>query len=492
MSDVYNLDVGQAFERGKTDFNFFAGLCLPNICIYALPLFYLAAWNIIRDGNLNKPEAIFRFALGLPRGHAKTTFLKVLIAWMIVYDKVKFILLICASAPLAENILVDIDDILSSDNITAIYGDWNLGKTNDSMEKKTSYYHNKFVSIAARGWQSGVRGLNLKNERPDFIFCDDAQTKANAESDTDSAKLLNELTGSIFKAIAPRGRRRIVYVGNQYRGDGCVLEKLRNNPRWVSLITGAILEDGQPLWPELISLEELQETFEHDESLGQADTWFAEVMNNPQMELTTLLPNQLPPSDLTSIEAHDGAFMTIDPAGFRDVSDDNVIAVGVKFDNRGYCIASDKGIKDPEELIKRAIELALQHNVTLIGVEAVAYQQTLMFWLNKYLTHLGISHITVVELSPHGRSKESRIRTLVSEIYAGNFVIHDPATRRAFTWQGGMYKFGKKKNKDDLLDAIAYFQDIRTDFWHLLVPIYSAEGTIDTTKCAVVGNNTPF
>lgn len=488
------VQLNDAYERGKVDINFFAGLCMPTVCIYELPIFYIAVWYLITQSkdDLEFANSLQRFCLGLPRSHAKTTFIKILIVWMIAYDKASFILVVCSSSPLADNLLADIDDILGSDNITSVYGEWESTLAIDSADTKKAAYHGRSVILCARGWAAGIRGINLKNERPDFIFCDDVQTKQNYESITDRAKLLNELVATIFKAIAPRGHRVIVYVGNMY-GEDCILDLFRKNKAWTSLITGAILATGQPLWPALFSLEELKESYEHDESLGLATLWFAEIMNDPQSASVSLLPFPLPESDIQEIVDHDGAFITIDPAGFRTASDDNVIALHFKYNNIGYSgnIIKGKEIIDPSDLVCQALLMALDNNVTLIGIESVAYQQTLCFWFNFFMEKLSITHITIVELHPHGRSKESRIRQYVAELYKKTWFILHPKTRREFNWQGGLYKLGKKGNKDDLLDAEAYAIDVRNEYWHLITNI-TPKHNIDRTKLRVKAFNTPF
>lgn len=65
-----SVDLSAAYERGKVDINFFAALCMPEVCISALPLFYIAVWQIISNGNITdeKRDSLLRFALGLPRG----------------------------------------------------------------------------------------------------------------------------------------------------------------------------------------------------------------------------------------------------------------------------------------------------------------------------------------------------------------------------------------------------------------------------------------
>lgn len=480
------VNLEDAYERGKIDINFFASLCMPTIFRFPLPVFYLAIWQLLATRSEEDMGKLLRFALGLPRGHAKTTFIKVLICWFICYDKASFILIVCANDDLAANVLADIHDILSSPNIVSLFGNWKECLAIDSADTKKAAYHGRSVSLVASGWSAGIRGLNIQNERPDIIFCDDVQTRKNDESPTESLTLLQELVGTIFRAIAPYGNRLIIYVGNMY-SEYCILNKFRKSSSWISMITGAILADQKPLWPQLFSLQELMESYYHDSDLGMAHIWFAEVMNDPKSTAKTIFPNPLPDSNPEEIIDHDGAFLTIDPAGFRIASDDNVIAAHLKFDNSGYIVETCKGIMDPKELIQRAITMALKWQCCLIAVESVAYQQTLGFWLNFFLAELSINHIQVVEVHPHGRSKESRIRQFISELYNCTYYIMDPVTRRDFTWQASLYKIGNKTNKDDLLDACSYGLDVRNDFWHLLVPPNKSV-TIEG-ECHVINNN---
>ena len=485
------LSIEEIYARGRVDINFFASLCIPEVCVYELPVFYLGCFQLLMQRNPGQIGKLLRFALGLPRGHAKTTFIKVLICWMIVYDEAQFILIVCANADLAQLLLADIHDILSSDNITAVYGDWLGGLSINSADTKKSRYHNKAVSIVARGWEGGIRGINLKHARPDVIFCDDVQTKKNSESLTDSANLLSTLVGTIFKAVSPRGNRIIIYVGNMY-SDNCVLGKLKKNPYWISLVTGAILEDGQPLWPELFSLEDLMEGYYHDESLGMSHVWFAEVMNDPTSTAQNIFPHGLPDSPFEEFQLSnpDGAFITIDPAGFRKNSDDNVICVHLKLGEKSVIVETAKGIMDPEQLILKALALAVKWRCSLIGVEDTGYQMTLGFWLMKYIAQFQMHGLAVVPLKPHGRSKESRIRLFIAELYNESYYLHDPQTRRDFTWQASTYKLGKSDNKDDLLDACAYGLDVRNEYWHM-ISLLDFGLTIEG-ECRVLTNNTPF
>lgn len=493
--EVQHLDVDsrEVYERGKIDINFFASVCLPTVMVSPLPDFYVAVFNVLVNRTPEEFGKILRFALGLPRAHAKTTFIKILICWLIVYDKYSFIAVICATDDLAQNLIGDISDALGSPNMERIYGHWERQLSTDNKEEKRAVYHGRAIILKAKGAGGALRGLNIKNQRPDLLFYDDAQTKECDDSPTERDKFRKWLVAS-FKLIAPvtqSPNRLIIYVGNMY-SDECILYQLKNNPSWKSLITGAILENGEPLWPELHSLEELMESYFHDEAMNEADVWFAEVMNDPVSRATSLLHAALGTSPLDPATIPDGVFITIDPAGFRDISDDNVIVVHYVADGKGHVAQIDNGseLKDPEQLIIRALQLALQHGASLIGVEDVGYQQTLLFWFSKYIKEWKIQGIEIQPLSPHGRTKETRIRLFIAELYASNYYLTEPV-KATFVWQAMKYKIGNKKNKDDILDACAYALDVRNEYWHLVKNL-KAIGQQQKIVAHVIEDNTPF
>lgn len=484
-----SIDPKEAYERGKVDFNFFASLMLPDVMLSMFPDFYVAVFRMLVNRTPKQIGKILRFALGLPRGHAKTTFIKIIIAWLIVYDKISFAIILCATDPLAEELLEDVSDMLGSANAEAVYGRWTDQLSTDSKGLKKAFYHDRSIILAARGAGGAIRGVNIKHKRPDLIFCDDAQTKECDESPTESAKFRKRLVAT-FKIIAPRGDRLIIYVGNMY-SDTCILWQLKENPSWISLITGAILADGQPLWPELHSLEELLDSYIHDVNLGEADVWFAEVMNDPVSKAISLLYNPVPDAPHTFVtEEPDGVFITIDPAGFRSASDDNVIVTHYVYDGKPTVRKINAGIKNPEELIKEALRDALEHGASVIGVEDTAYQMTLLFWFNKYIKAWGITGIHVVPLKTKNRSKEDRIRLFCEDAMAGNYYIHNDC-KAEWMWQALKYKIGKKDNKDDILDGVAYGLDMRAEYWHLITNLKKSSLRL-ASRAAVVIDNTPF
>lgn len=483
------VDTSQVKKRCAIDFNFFSGLCIPDTMIFPYPLYYIGLWTLLvralEENNQTLVRKVLRYCIGLPRGFCKTTFIKCLVAWLIVHDKVHFILIICATDPLAESFLSDLHNILSSPNIEALYGKWD--PATDRVDTKIGAYHRDVLILKARGAETSVRGINEDNKRPDLIICDDMQTKENDDSDTDRVRLFNWFVGTLLKTVTQK-QSIIIYVGNMY-SDNCILYKLKENPYWISLITGCILEDGTSLWPELFTIEDLYESFLHDESLGKADIWFAEMMNDPVESLDGLIHGPFPEIPMSHIPRPDASFITVDPAGFRVHSDENVITAHYLIEGKGYVAEMDGGIWNPKQTVENGLSMALRHEAAIIAVEAVAYQQSLSFWFNHFIQEEKIIGITAVPLKrPTTKTKTAFIRNFIKEIYAGNYYFIRSVDRAKFVWQATAYRISKTKNKDDWLDSPAMGLEVRNQFGGLLTVRRVGRGRIAQVR----GNNTPF
>ena len=471
-SYLINVSQSEAYARGALDFNFFSGLMIPDVCTEEWPPIFLAMWTLLTTRTEKSLGKVMRIALGLPRGFAKTTFIKIVICWLIAYDRVTYMLVVAATEDLASNILGDINEMMASPNAEAVFGKWHDNLIVNNSREKNCQFHGRRVKIYGLGAFSSVRGIAKDNQRPDFILCDDMQTKENDASPSEGLRLRSWFTMTLLKCIAPRGDRVVAYLGNMY-SEECILYKLKMMAEWVTLITGAILASGDSLWPKLHPTEDIIESFFHDEQLGMADDWYAEIMNDPRASHSKLLDKALPipPEELRDMSPS-GAYITIDPAGFRKHSDDNVI---VAHEVRGdaHCVVNMEGGRlNPEEVVLAAIQMALEYKASLIGIEATGYQQSLCFWMDKYIANMGLGdRIAVVELSPHGRAKESRIREHIAELTHERCYIMKEEDRNIYTWYAHLYKIGKRDNRDDWLDAPAYGLDVRREYMHLVKPI---------------------
>ncbi len=490
----------QAVESCKTDPNFFSRFSMPEVHEYDIPEFYTEVWFFLLQRIISVRDtlhSVFRFALGLPRGHAKTTFSKLLIAYGILFGLFDFVLIVGSSEDRAQDILDDIDGILGSDNVRKVFGDWNSPRAieRDTREVKIRNFLGREVILAAVGAGTALRGINIRNRRPGFILLDDVQTKENDESPAERDRLLRWILATLLKSRDPK-HCFIFYIGNMY-SEQCILKQLQNNKMWTTLITGAILADGSALWPQLHPLDNLLEEYEHDSSLGKADIWFAEIMNDPQSVTQSLFPDGSIPDSPYAEDAElevQASFITVDPAGFRSDSDDNVVVAHKLVADTPIITEIRAGKWDPETTILEAIDCAIDNRSTYIGIESVAYQQTLKFWMELYLESYGLeNNIEVIEIKPGIASKHSRIRAWVSNVLNNNYHVLRSVDRALILWQGIRYRAGKKNNQDDILDGCAFGDYMLNKHRDELEYSFGVvPGISSDVKARVVSHNTPM
>lgn len=444
-------------NRLSIDLNAFAAFVLPDIITKPFPIFYQQLWLFILQ-HITQLEygGIFRLLIGLPRGHAKTTFFKLLTTYCILYRIWHFPLIVCATEDRAQDFLSDVDDMLSSSNVKKLFGDWGASKTTDNTEAKIGHFLGRNVVFKAIGAGTSIRGVATKNLRPDAILFDDAQTDKNARSPTEAKALLEWLVGTAFK-LRSENTCSLLYLGNMYP-ENCILAMLHKNKSWYSIITGALLANGEALWEELKPRKALIEEYVHDEALGLGHIWYAEVQNDPQASKRSLLngkefPRWERPDNLEVI----ASFITIDPAGRKRTSDDTVICAHRVYKDHREPSALIVGKLNPGDTIDKALELAMRMGSTHIFVEGVAYQESLVFWADKRLKELKLDNIyKFVPIYPGKVSKLLRIRAMVGDILGGRIRVYDPKVRTLLLGQIATFKIDRTDNKDDILDCVAY------------------------------------
>lgn len=449
-------DATAAATLAKSDLNFLGMLAAPEEFILRFPLFYITIFGILTAFKNN----IERFAIGIPRGFAKTTFIKLLCLWYILFSKKRFILLVGASEELAKNTLADICDMLSSPNILSLFGNWEADPDRiDTQTLKVFHFRGRSIILRAIGAGTAVRGINRKNSRPDVIIMDDVQKKEESENKEISDALLKWILGTLMKARSNTGCTYI-YVGNMYPTN-CILEKLKNNSQWKSFIVGGLLADGTSLWEELRPAEELLAEYQSDREMGHADIFISEVLNSTDIAAASGLDlTKIPqiPEYLRDGEA-EGSFIVIDPSSGKKTGDDCTINHYNVMDGIPIFDELQFGTFSPLEVIQQSIELGIRRGTRAIFVEGVAYQSTLLFWFDHWCNQQGISGFEFIELSPKGIAKNNRIKKGLIKLLKGEIYLH-PAVRSPVLLQAQEWNPVKTTNTDDIIDPIGYVDEI--------------------------------
>ena len=452
----------EALELSRVDLNFLGALCDPEEFTLKFPPYYISLFGLLTSFK----KRIERYAVGLPRGFAKTTFFKLMVVWCILHSPKKFILLVGAAEDLALNTLADIMDMLGSPNIRALFGDWDKQIYVNTQKLKVFHFRGRVIVLRAIGAESSVRGINRKNSRPDLILLDDIQKKEDAENAELAKKLLNWMTGTLMKAKSNFGCTYI-FCGNMYPKNA-ILEKLKHASTWTSLIVGGILADGSSLWEELRPIDELIEEYEADVELGQGDVFCAEVLNSTDIPPAhgidlNLIPQ---PPDFVLTSEPEGGYILIDPSSGKKQGDDCTIHHFSVVDGKSMGDELEFGTFTPIEVIKNALEMGMRHDTRLICVEDVAYQSTLLFWFQYVCDQEGITGFQFMPVSPKNTAKNTRIKKGMISLVKQEIYLH-PNVRSHYITQGLEWNPAKTDNKDDIIDLYGYVDEVHQKYPHL-------------------------
>lgn len=444
----------QVVKVARESLNMLAGLAMPTVFRFLFPKVLLAAWQLLTQCAA-KEGGFWQIALGIPRGHGKTTLIKLFILYCVLFTSKRFILVVSSTASLAENIIADVSDMLNENNIIKLVGDWKMGTELARQDLKKFGFRGRNIILAAIGAEGSLRGLNLKNERPDVMIFDDIQTRECADSKLQSETLERWMVGTAMKAKSPHGCL-FIFAGNMFPTPNSILKKLKYNPTWTKFISGAILADGTALWEELRSIESLLQELDSDIAMGHPEIFFSEVLNDTEAGVNTK-------TDLAQIrdwpwgehELPQGKFIVIDPSQNKKGGDDVAIGYFEVYDGTPAMQYCKEENLSPGNTIRKALLLALQKKCKLIAVESTAYQYSLLYWFGVIAKELGISGIEFVEVYSGSYSKNARITDMLKTLTSGGLILH-PSVKSLVMHQIANWNPLKRDNVDGLLDLLAY------------------------------------
>jgi len=462
QTDLLERNLGQAQfnasdlrARLAVDNEFFIQFAIPEQLELDVPNFHVELVDLNTDPKAQQQ------AIAMPRGHAKTTMVKVAISKKIFHTKRKFFVYLTDTGPVAKGAVRDIVNIIKQDNFKAVYGEQEWLKENETeglfIVKLTCWAnlnkpYTKTVIIRALGAGQQVRGLNIDNNRPDDLTCDDVEDDEIVNTEEQRKKFIKWLYGTVFKACA-RDHTKI-YIGNLISND-CVLKKLLEDQNWFAVRYGAIKSDGTPLWPEKFPIVELAKEFQEFKRMGLLSRWFAEMMNMPMPEGLAIIrideiefrPARVP-GDLEL------GFIVIDPAISQKTHANNTaITVHGFVENRWQIVETSCGKLDPIQTFWEMVRLCTYWKISLVGIENTAFQASLQFFYPLLLGQYRQLGIQIVPLEASGRKTE-RILAWASWLKDKTYVLSENDT--AQTTQLLLYDTSKKENEDDNIDSASY------------------------------------
>lgn len=368
--------------------------------------------------------------LMVPRGYAKTTCMNAATVYNTVYVERKFTVYLSESSTHATTQLNAVKAELSSNaRLHSIFGEFKPAK--DSGLKWTDDFAQctNGVTLAARGRGSQVRGLNVNAQRPDNILLDDVEDTESVKTAEQRQKAQDWLYRDVMPAL-PRNdpTAAITAVGTLLHLDA-LLMVLARDPRFHSIIFGALDKQGDALWPEFMPKEKIERERQAALKVGQLNGFMMEYFSTTHDETSakfreSYIVREAPESEIV------GVAIACDPAISDRAGADNFGLALVGMTAGGIiCIFKvflKKGVL-PREQVDKFFEFYAEakklHPSPHAGIESIAYQKALVHLVREEMFRRH-TYFEIEELS-HGRTgKVERVEGVLQPRYAAKYIRH--------------------------------------------------------------------
>jgi hypothetical protein len=247
-------------------------------------------------------------------------------------------------------------------------------------------------------------------------------------------------------------------LGTRLHRDALIV-RLMNDPRFTSIHLEAVDSVGNAVWPENLSLEELEREKLAYTMQGELPLFYMEYYGRVRDEATQLFKERYfrwaPPKEpLTFVSIY------VDPAISEDRRADDAVICVAGMTEYGHIYVLDMFGQTPEmraqgqatrEIVDEYFRLSKLHGALQHGVESIAYQRALihvlqeeMFRKNQYFEIMAVTHGRV--------NKRERIRGMLHSRYAAGYITH---AKRFPELESQLQDFSSGGIHDDYPDALA-------------------------------------
>jgi len=318
--------------------------------------------------------------------------------------------------------------------------------TEEITIKRESIHKEPSVSIAGIGSQ-------LPSQHYDEIIWDDLINEKNITSKEYIDKVIDWWKDSI-SLLEPGGLGIVVGTRWNYRDlYQYIIENLAEH--FDIIVKKAIADDGRIYFENRFSQEELDK-LKVLKGPYKFSLQYQNELTDPEdaiFKLDWILKYSELPKPVR-------IFMTIDPALSEDpTADYSVIMIcAVDAENNLYVVDYFRDHVNPKALIDKIFEKAAEWSPVKIGIETVAFQRVLKFWLEDEMRSRG-KFLVIEELKTSDRAKPDRILALQPRFSAKTVYIkgwmadlEDELIRFRYPESNQLH--------DDLIDALAYQLEI--------------------------------
>lgn len=416
-------------------------------------------WDVVHDELevfLNRPSK--RKALMIPRGHLKTSIGTIGKTIQILLNEPNARILIANQVwDISRKILFEIKEHLERSNLKHLFGDFVSEKWNaDTIVIKQRTKAVKEASITTTGTEAESTGGHF-----DYIILDDLIGLQNSMT-FELREKAKRFRRSMINLLEPHGV--LLEIGTRWHLDDTFSEILEKEMKYYDVMVRQVVENGRIIFPKKFSKRfnparkdwefSAQPCMDFIQYLRESLTtgeFSSQYMNNPIDEENQIFRA----SFFKRYERRpDNLYlaMTVDPAiSDKQTADYSAIVVaGMDHDHQVYVLDYIRGRWTPHELIQNIFTTYLKWKPNAIGLETVAYQKSLKYFLEEKMMMTG-THFPIEEVKRGGNaSKEFRIKAL-EPYYRGGRVFHAAWMKDL---EDELVTFPKGKH-DDLIDALS-------------------------------------
>ncbi len=225
-----------------------------------------------------------RLIINMPPRHTKSEFASVYYpAWIIgKYPKLK-IMQVSHNTELAVRFGSKVRNIIDSKEYKQIFGDVRLREDSKAKGRWETNHGGEYYA-------AGV-GASITGRGADLLIIDDPHTEQDSMSDSAMERAYEWYTSGPRQRLQPGGS--ILVVMTRWAEDDLTgrLLKAQTEPKadsWKQVSFPAILDSGNPVWPEYWELEELEKI----KASIPIRNWSAQYMQNPTSEEGAILKRE--------------------------------------------------------------------------------------------------------------------------------------------------------------------------------------------------------
>lgn len=430
IPEANHQDPPSLFELCAADPELYGRTFFPKTFRQSSPEFHLDYWAKIEDPNFDF------FAAEVFRGGAKTALARVAISRRIAYGISRSILNICVSESMALHTARWLMKQVEHNTKWASTYQLRKGKNwaTDFFEIEHGI-EGVTIAVVSKGMTSGLRGMNIDDFRPDFVYCDDIQNEENTKSE-ETLKSTNELIfGGVIPSMAPKSEaplRKFVLTQTAIKkGDVialCHVDPTFRTVKYPKILVDKLTGEQRSAWPERWSLEECLAEKATYVKKNMLYVWLREygckvvgssdcAFKTEWLKYWTVLPIGMT------------VYISIDPARSKRAKAHKQAIVVLGVHHQDYYVLetfAQRG-QNPEETWVELARMVRKWHPHRVGVESIAYQQVLAWYIRKRMVEESF-WFSVVEIEDR-RSKDNRISQAIAGIASnGRLIFHKDDT----------------------------------------------------------------